>query len=66
MISATARWMFRAGRKKPAPGSRSLWSSLDDDIITTERTRQSPPIRCHERADPASLRWVMRIRTPDL
>ncbi|EOY3862806.1 DUF3560 domain-containing protein, partial [Escherichia coli] len=38
----------RPAEKSQYEGSRSLWSALDDDIITTEQAREIA-IRCHER-----------------
>ncbi|MCL0196142.1 hydrolase, partial [Klebsiella pneumoniae] len=43
--------------KSQYEGSRSLWSALDDDIITTEQAREIA-IRCHERQIQHQQRWV--------
>ncbi len=50
----------RPAEKSQYEGSRSLWSALDDDIITTEQAREIA-IRCHERQIQHQQRWVIRI-----
>ncbi|UFZ20765.1 DUF3560 domain-containing protein (plasmid) [Escherichia coli] len=47
----------RPAEKSQYEGSRSLWSALDDDIITTEQAREIA-IRCHERQIQHQQRWV--------
>ncbi|EGO4448539.1 TPA: hypothetical protein GF146_25445 [Escherichia coli] len=47
----------RPAEKSQYEGSRSLWSALDDDIITTEQAREIA-IRCHERQIQRQQRWV--------
>ncbi|HHC4767427.1 TPA: DUF3560 domain-containing protein [Escherichia albertii] len=47
----------RPSEKSQYEGSRSLWSALDDDIITTEQAREIA-IRCHERQIQRQQRWV--------
>lgn len=47
----------RPAEKSQYGGSRSLWSALDDDIITTEQAREIA-IRCHERQIQHQQRWV--------
>lgn len=47
----------RSAEKSQYEGSRSLWSALDDDIITTEQAREIA-IRCHERQIQHQQRWV--------
>ncbi len=47
----------RSAEKSQYEGSRSLWSALDDDIITTEQAREIA-IRCHERQIQRQQRWV--------
>ena len=47
----------RPAEKIQYEGSRSLWSALDDDIITTEQAREIA-IRCHERQIQHQQRWV--------
>lgn len=49
----------RPAEKSQYEGSRSLWSALDDDIITTEQAREIA-IRCHERQIQHQQRWVIR------
>lgn len=49
----------RPAEKSQYEGSRSLWSALDDDIITTEQAREIA-IRCHERQIQHQQRWVNR------
>ncbi|MFV2955431.1 hypothetical protein ACNI0X_27490, partial [Escherichia coli] len=49
----------RPAEKSQYEGSRSLWSALDDDIITTEQAREIA-IRCHERQIQHQQRWVTR------
>lgn len=49
----------RPAEKSQYEGSRSLWSALDDDIITTEQAREIA-IRCHERqsvTSPTGAQW---------
>lgn len=48
----------RPAEKSQYEGSRSLWSALDDDIITTEQAREIA-IRCHERQIQHQQRWVI-------
>lgn len=50
----------RPAEKSQYEGSRSLWSALDDDIITTEQAREIA-IRCHERQIQRQQRWVITI-----
>lgn len=52
----------RPAEKSQYEGSRSLWSALDDDIITTEQAREIA-IRCHERQIQHQQRWVIRPRS---
>ena len=47
----------RPAEKSQYEGSRSLWSALDDDIITTEQAREIAS-RCHERQIQHQQRWV--------
>ncbi|RBL46592.1 DUF3560 domain-containing protein, partial [Escherichia coli] len=47
----------RPAEKSQYEGSRSLWSALDDDIITTGQAREIA-IRCHERQIQHQQRWV--------
>ena len=47
----------RPAEKSQYEGSRSLWSALDDDIITTEQAREIA-IRYHERQIQHQQRWV--------
>ncbi len=47
----------RPAEKSQYEGSRSLWSALDDDIITTEQAREIA-IRCHKRQIQHQQRWV--------
>lgn len=47
----------RPAEKSQYEGCRSLWSALDDDIITTEQAREIA-IRCHERQIQHQQRWV--------
>lgn len=47
----------RPAEKSQYEGSRSLWSALDDDIITTEQAREIA-IRCYERQIQHQQRWV--------
>lgn len=47
----------RPAEKSQYEGSRSLWSALDDDIITTEQAREIAS-RCHERQIQYQQRWV--------
>ncbi len=49
----------RPAEKSQYEGSRSLWSALDDDIITTEQAREIA-IRCHKRQIQHQQRWVTR------
>lgn len=51
----------RPAEKSQYEGSRSLWSALDDDIITTEQAREIA-IRCHERQIQRQQRWVICAR----
>ncbi len=48
----------RPAEKSQYEGSRSLWSALDDDIITTKQAREIA-IRCHERQIQCQQRWVI-------
>lgn len=50
----------RPAEKSQYEGSRSLWSALDDDIITTEQAREIA-IRCHERQIQHQQRWVKGV-----
>lgn len=54
----------RPAEKSQYEGSRSLWSALDDDIITTEQAREIA-IRCHERQIQHQQRWVIRAAGSD-
>lgn len=52
----------RPAEKSQYEGRRSLWSALDDDIITTEQAREIA-IRCHERQIQHQQRWVNSLVT---
>ncbi len=55
----------RPAEKSQYEGSRSLWSALDDDIITTEQAREIA-IRYHERQIQHQQRWVIRAAGSDM
>jgi len=51
----------RAPEKSQYEGSRSIWSALEDDIITAEQARDIC-IPCHERTIARLIRWTAHYR----